>query len=416
MTCLVSAPEGRHAADRQRPERRHAVRVGPGRAAAGRRRRPAPRGRQLHDHRARRHLRRLPTPGRSLRPVTEMRAHEAVNQYFADAAPRPRARRRACRPSSPRPYREIAVQVPVRLDDGSLLVTRGLPGPAQRRPGPVQGRHPLPPERRPQRGPGPRLAHDLEDGAARPALRRGQGRHRGRPDRHERRRAPAHDPPVHAGHPARPRRVPRHPGARREHQRQGDGVDDGRLLGQPRLQPRHRHRQAARPRRRARAARRPPGGAACSCSTAYCQHHGLDLAAPARRDPGLRQRRLVGGPLAARARREGRSPCPTCAAAVVDPAGIDVPGMVALVGVGRLGRRGRPAATSSPTRSCSALDCDVLVPAALGEVITGANADEVRARVVLEAANYPVTPDADKVLARPGHRRRSPTSSPTPAA
>ena len=42
--------------------------------------------------------------------------------------------------------------------------------------------------------------------------------------------------------------------------------------------------------------------------------------------------------------------------------------------------------------------CDVLVPAALGEVIHQGNADEVQAAVVVEAANHPVTPEADKVL------------------
>jgi glutamate dehydrogenase (NAD(P)+) len=45
-----------------------------------------------------------------------------------------------------------------------------------------------------------------------------------------------------------------------------------------------------------------------------------------------------------------------------------------------------------------AMDCDVLVPAALGEVVNAGNADAVKARVVLEAANHPVTPDADKIL------------------
>jgi glutamate dehydrogenase (NAD(P)+) len=44
------------------------------------------------------------------------------------------------------------------------------------------------------------------------------------------------------------------------------------------------------------------------------------------------------------------------------------------------------------------LECDVLVPAALGQVITEENAAEVRAHTVLEAANYPVTPDGDHVL------------------
>ncbi len=42
--------------------------------------------------------------------------------------------------------------------------------------------------------------------------------------------------------------------------------------------------------------------------------------------------------------------------------------------------------------------CDVLVPAALGEVISADNAPDIAASVVLEAANYPVTPDGDKVL------------------
>ncbi|WP_436795316.1 Glu/Leu/Phe/Val family dehydrogenase [Actinospongicola halichondriae] len=45
-----------------------------------------------------------------------------------------------------------------------------------------------------------------------------------------------------------------------------------------------------------------------------------------------------------------------------------------------------------------ALDCDVLVPAALGQVITDENAAEVHATVVLECANYPVTPDGDAIL------------------
>ncbi|MFN8106055.1 MAG: Glu/Leu/Phe/Val dehydrogenase [Acidimicrobiia bacterium] len=45
-----------------------------------------------------------------------------------------------------------------------------------------------------------------------------------------------------------------------------------------------------------------------------------------------------------------------------------------------------------------ALDCDVLVPAAVGEVVNGSNAASVRARLVVEAANHPVTPLADRVL------------------
>jgi glutamate dehydrogenase (NAD(P)+) len=44
------------------------------------------------------------------------------------------------------------------------------------------------------------------------------------------------------------------------------------------------------------------------------------------------------------------------------------------------------------------VDCDVLVPAAIEGVITVKNADRIKARVVCEAANGPVTFEADKVL------------------
>jgi glutamate dehydrogenase (NAD(P)+) len=44
------------------------------------------------------------------------------------------------------------------------------------------------------------------------------------------------------------------------------------------------------------------------------------------------------------------------------------------------------------------LDVDVLIPAALGEVITSDNADEVRAKVIVEGANHPVTPMGDRIL------------------
>jgi glutamate dehydrogenase (NAD(P)+) len=44
--------------------------------------------------------------------------------------------------------------------------------------------------------------------------------------------------------------------------------------------------------------------------------------------------------------------------------------------------------------------CDVLVPAALGNVLRKENAGEVRASVVLEGANHPVDPEADVVFAK----------------
>jgi glutamate dehydrogenase (NAD(P)+) len=44
------------------------------------------------------------------------------------------------------------------------------------------------------------------------------------------------------------------------------------------------------------------------------------------------------------------------------------------------------------------LDCDVLAPCALEQVITPDNADRVKARIVVEGANGPVTPAADEIL------------------
>src|SRR5512133_903191 len=44
------------------------------------------------------------------------------------------------------------------------------------------------------------------------------------------------------------------------------------------------------------------------------------------------------------------------------------------------------------------LDCDVLAPCALEQVITSSNADQVKAKIIAEGANGPVTPAADEIL------------------
>jgi len=59
---------------------------------------------------------------------------------------------------------------------------------------------------------------------------------------------------------------------------------------------------------------------------------------------------------------------------------------------------GYPGADSITNPELLEIDCDVLVPAAVEGVVTVKNADRVRADIVCEAANGPITFEADKVL------------------
>lgn len=59
---------------------------------------------------------------------------------------------------------------------------------------------------------------------------------------------------------------------------------------------------------------------------------------------------------------------------------------------------GFPGSTDIPTDQILLQDVDILVPAALENAITAANAAQIKAKLVLEMANGPTTPEADVML------------------
>jgi glutamate dehydrogenase (NAD(P)+) len=87
--------------------------------------------------------------------------------------------------------------------------------------------------------------------------------------------------------------------------------------------------------------------------------------------------------------------------ALYNPKGIDVPAAFAHKrDTGLLdGLKGADRITNE---ELLLLDCDVLVPCALEQVITAANADRVKAKLIVEGANGPVTPAADSILEEKG--------------
>lgn len=65
---------------------------------------------------------------------------------------------------------------------------------------------------------------------------------------------------------------------------------------------------------------------------------------------------------------------------------------------------GVPGSRSVTNQDVLGMECDILMPAALGGEIHSGNVQGIKARLVVEGANRPVTPDADDAL----HKRRIP--------
>ena len=84
-----------------------------------------------------------------------------------------------------------------------------------------------------------------------------------------------------------------------------------------------------------------------------------------------------------------------------NPKGIDVPAALAYKEETR-SLAGFPGAEAITNEELVLLDCDLLVPCALEQVISAENADRVKAKIIVEGANGPVTPTADDILEERG--------------
>ncbi|HSQ60113.1 MAG TPA: Glu/Leu/Phe/Val dehydrogenase [Acidobacteriota bacterium] len=86
---------------------------------------------------------------------------------------------------------------------------------------------------------------------------------------------------------------------------------------------------------------------------------------------------------------------------IQNPDGLDIPALIAHVAKQRT-VAGFPGSTPVDGKKLLEIPCDVLIPAALENQITHANAGRVNARIVAEGANGPTTPQADKILNKNG--------------
>jgi len=94
--------------------------------------------------------------------------------------------------------------------------------------------------------------------------------------------------------------------------------------------------------------------------------------------------------------------CSDVSGGIADPAGLDVPNLLAWCQEGSRYLRDWPGADHISRTEVLELDCDVVVPAALERQIDAERAARLSCELVVEAANGPTTPEADAILAARG--------------
>lgn len=82
---------------------------------------------------------------------------------------------------------------------------------------------------------------------------------------------------------------------------------------------------------------------------------------------------------------------------IVNPDGIDVFALGEHVDKTR-SVKGFPGCTEISTSDVLEVDCDILIPAAVQSVVHEGNADKIKAKLIMECANGPVTPEAEQIL------------------
>jgi glutamate dehydrogenase/leucine dehydrogenase len=89
-------------------------------------------------------------------------------------------------------------------------------------------------------------------------------------------------------------------------------------------------------------------------------------------------------------------------AAFHNPKGIDIDAALKFVQSNKGVLKGFTGGTEISNNELLTLEVDVLVPAAIQNVITEANANDIKAKLIIEGANGPTAPEADEILNKKG--------------